>query len=76
MGAPVPTVKIATNTALFERKNKWMDYDAGVIAKGLESDRAGEDFYKYILAVASGRLTKNEEYDFREIGIFKNGVTL
>ncbi|MBE5761248.1 MAG: altronate dehydratase [Clostridiales bacterium] len=76
MGAPVPTVKIATNTALFERKNKWMDYDAGVIAKGLESDRAGEDFYKYIMAVASGRLTKNEEYDFREIGIFKNGVTL
>jgi altronate hydrolase len=35
-----------------------------------------DDFLKYIVGVASGNQTKNEENDYFEIAIFKDGVTL
>ena len=35
-----------------------------------------KELLSYILDVASGKMTKNEEHGYREIAIFKNGVTL
>jgi altronate hydrolase len=76
LGAPVPTVKIASNTDLARKKAEWIDFDAGAV---LES---GTDFLcpgllDLIAGVASGRKkTKNELHGYREIAIFKNGVTL
>ena len=75
-GAPVPTVKISTNTALFEKKNGWIDFNAGSIASGESPDKAGERLLDYVLEVAGGKRTKTEERGFREISIFKDGVTL
>lgn len=72
LGAPVPTVKISTNTPLFQKKQNWIDFDAG---KMCEKDLSKE-FFEYILSVASGKKTKNEINNFREISIFKDGVTL
>ena len=77
VGSPVPTVKIATNTPLAERKSNWIDWNAGRLVEDKKMDEYAEEFFKYILDVASDRKkTKNEINGYREIAIFKNGVTL
>jgi len=73
LGAPVPTVKIATNSPLAEKKKNWIDFDAGPILGG---EDLTDELFKYVLSVASGEETKNEINGFREISIFKDGVTL
>lgn len=78
LGFPVPTIKISTNTEIFEKKPNWIDFNAGEIAKGTESfDEAESRLWKYILQLASGEIqTKNEKNGYREIAIWKEGVTL
>ena len=73
LGAPVPTVKVATNHALAERKQGWIDFDASPVLAGEDIDNK---FFDYVLSVASGTQTKNEQHGYREISIFKDGVTL
>ncbi len=76
-GAPAPTLKIATNTQLAEKKKTWIDFNAGVVADGEKTlDEAGADLYRLVLEVASGKKTRAEEKGFREISIFKDGVVL
>ena len=76
-GAPVPTLKISSNTLLYEHKPMWIDYDAGRILEGLSFEKAAKELYALVIDIASGRKrTKNEEHGYREIAIFKNGVTL
>lgn len=74
-GSFVPTVKIATNNELFAKKGHWMDFNAGPL---LEEPMAEvlEQFITYIIEVASGRKTRNEQNEVRELAIFKTGVTL
>ncbi|MCR4937795.1 MAG: altronate dehydratase family protein [Lachnospiraceae bacterium] len=75
--APAPTVKISTNSALYEKKNGWIDFNAGTIAEGRETvDEAGARLLEYVISVASGELTKAEVNGFREISILKDGVVL
>ncbi len=76
LGAPVPTVKVATNSQLAEHKTGWIDFDAGKLLSGYDSDKLDEEFFEYVLKVASGEETKNEQNGYREISIFKDGVTL
>lgn len=73
VGAPVPTVKIATNSALAERKPHWIDFSAGEILNGKELT---EELFDYIISVANGARTNNERNGYREISIFKDGVVL
>ena len=73
VGGPVPTVKIATNHSLAERKSNWIDFDA---SPTLEGNPLTNELFEYILRVAEGEQTKNEEHSYREISIFKDGVTL
>ena len=73
VGSAVPTVKIATNRALAERKRAWIDFDASGVLDGAELTDA---LYELVLRVAAGEETKNERYGYREISIFKDGVTL
>ncbi len=75
-GAPAPTVKIATNTALFEKKGSWMDFNAGTVAQGEILDDAGDRLLSFVLEVASGTQTRSERSCAREIAIFKDGVML
>lgn len=76
LGTAVPTVKIATNSDLFRRKTTWMDFNAGELLEGKSLEALADEFFAYVLEVASGRPTKAEKMGFREIAIFKNGVTL
>ncbi len=76
VGAPVPTVKVATNKNLAARKTRWIDFDASPLLSGVTMDELSEKFLDYIIEVASGTQTRNEKNDCREIAIFKDGVTL
>lgn len=76
VGAPVPTVKVSTNTPLAEKKPGWIDFNAGVLVQGATMEETCEQFFKQLLAIASGQRTQSETHDFREIAIFKDGVTL
>lgn len=73
LGGPVPTVKIATNSKLAEQKSNWIDFNAGPMLEGKEL--SGE-LLNYVMAVANGEQTRNEKNGYREIAIFKDGVTL
>lgn len=57
---PAPTIKIATNTPLFERLGDDMDFDAGVILSGLSVEDTGRRLFEFVLEVAGGRKTKSE----------------
>jgi altronate hydrolase len=77
LGAPVPTVKISTNTSLAARKKNWIDFDAGQILWGQDINKLKLDFFDYVIKTASGEIkTRNEMNGYREIAIFKDGVTL
>lgn len=73
LGAPVPTVKIATNSGLAERKKNWIDFDAGPMINGID---LRQDLIDFVIKVAEGGQTANERNGYREIAIFKDGVTL
>lgn len=76
LGAPVPTVKIATNSSLAKRKSSWIDFDASPILDGKPMAELTEELLSLVLEVASGKTAKNEENGYSEIAIFKEGVTL
>ncbi len=78
MGFPVPTIKISTNSPLAERKSNWIDFNAGPIADAAASmDELADQLFHLVLDVASGRThTRSERNGFREISIWKDGVTL
>jgi altronate hydrolase len=78
LGFPSPTIKISTNSDLAAKKTSWIDFDAGPIALGTSTfEELGPKLYQLVLDVASGRTqTKNERNGFREIAIWKDGVTL
>ena len=75
-GTFVPTMKIATNPYLASHKKNWIDFSAGQLVEGRTMLELVPEFIDKVLAVASGELAKNEENGYREISIFKNGVTL
>jgi altronate hydrolase len=75
-GTFVPTIKISSNTEIFNKKKNWIDFNAGTLVEDKSMDEVLQEFIDYIFEVASGRLVNNEKNQFREIAIFKTGVTL
>lgn len=74
LGAPVPTIKLSTNNQLFEKKNSWIDFDASSMLEN--SEELKNNLFIFLLSVANGEKTKNEQNGYREISIFKDGVVL
>jgi altronate hydrolase len=75
-GTFVPTMKISTNSTLYKNKPNWIDFNAGELVEGTDMRVLRDRFVDYIIKVASGELVRNEVNGYREISIFKNGVTL
>ena len=75
-GTFVPTMKISTNPTLAKNKPNWVDFSAGQLVEGRTMDELLPEFIDKVISVASGEPSRNEENDYREISIFKNGVTL
>ena len=75
-GGFVPTVKVATNSQLASLKKNWIDFNAGRLIEGVSMEDLSIEFIDFVLEVASGKKTRNEINGYREIAIFKSGVTL
>ena len=75
-GTFVPTMKIATNSSLAQRKPTWIDFNAGLLLEGASWQDTFHAFVRKVVAVANGEPTWNERKNYQEIAIFKNGVTL
>ncbi|HNW87290.1 MAG TPA: altronate dehydratase family protein [Candidatus Limiplasma sp.] len=75
-GGPVPTLKIASNTLLAQKKPGWIDFDAGRLLEGETLDSLADELIAKVLATASGQPARNEENGYQGIAIFKTGVTL
>jgi altronate hydrolase len=73
LGSAVPTLKIATNSMLAEKKSNWIDFDAGRVLTGNDCT---QELVDLVIDVANGALAKNEINGYEEISIFKDGVTL
>jgi altronate hydrolase len=59
---PVPTVKLATNTAMYQRMSEDMDLNCGRIADGEATvGEVGREIYELLVEVASGRASVSEE---------------
>lgn len=74
--SPVPTIKIATNSALASKKNNWIDFNAGVLTENKSMNDVAKEFYNYIINIASGQKVCSEIAGFHDMAIFKQGVTL
>ncbi len=57
---PAPSIKVATNTPLYEHMTDDMDVNAGVILEGTPVEAVGREIFEEILAVAGGKKTKSE----------------
>lgn len=75
-GGFIPTLKVSTNTELYDKKPKWIDFNAGQLIDGHSMDEVLNHFIETIVDVINGKKTSNEKNNFREIAIFKDGVTL
>lgn len=76
LGAPVPTIKISSNSRLAKKKAKWIDFNAGELIETGDFENMTEEIFKLMIDVASGRQTRNEENGYRDISIFKDGVIM
>lgn len=72
-GCPVPTIKISSNTPLYNKKKAWIDFNAGRL---LDGEDIKDEFFDFVIDVCSGKKTKSELLDKTELAIFKDGVTL
>lgn len=75
-GSFVPTMKISTNTQLSKFKANWIDFNAGTLVEDEEPQAVLDRFIDKVLATADGEHLKHEQTGFKEIAIFKTGVTL
>jgi altronate hydrolase len=75
-GAFVPTVKVATNSNLYLRKPHWIDFNAGTLLEGEHMDALCRRLIRLALDIAGGAPVHTEKNNYREIAIFKTGVTL
>lgn len=69
-------MKIATNSALAQKKSHWIDFDAGVLLDGADREATCKALYDLCIATAEGKESKGEISGYADIAIFKNGVTL
>lgn len=73
----IPTIKISTNTALYEKKGgNWIDFNAGAVVDGANFDSLADELLDYIVSIASGESSVSEKRGFHEMLIWKDGVTM
>ena len=63
---PAPSIKVATNSALYQKMRNDMDVDGGRVLDGATLDEVGEEIFARILAVASGEKSKSERHGIGE----------
>lgn len=74
--SPVPTIKISTNNRLYAKKGGWIDFNCGSLVEDVTLEELRDQFFDYVIRVASGVQVKSEKAGFHDMAIFKQGVTL
>lgn len=74
--SPVPTVKISSNSLLQERKDHWIDFNAGSLTEDADFSQMTEQLIQYVLSVANGLYVKAELAGYHDMAIFKQNITL
>ena len=74
-GTFVPTVKVSTNTHLYQNKPHWMDFNAGILTYK-PMNEVIRMFVQTIVEIVNGTPTCNEKNEYHDFSIFKTGVTL
>jgi altronate dehydratase large subunit len=74
-GSPIaPVIKVASNTAIFERMRENLDINAGTVVDGDKTlDEVGDEIFDWIVAAANGRKPSAEELEFRDFAINRIG---
>ena len=74
-GSPIaPVIKVATNTAMYERMRENMDINAGTILDGTKTiEDVGSEIFDWIVAAANGRQPVAEQFEFRDFAINRIG---
>ena len=76
-GSIVPTLKISSNSNLYQKKNNWIDFNAGKVLENIPVDDIVKELFELVINIASGKIqTKNEKNGYREISIFRDGIIL
>jgi altronate hydrolase len=57
---PSPSIKVATNSTMYERMSEDMDVNAGTILDGVPMAQVGAEIFEKIIAIASGEASKSE----------------
>jgi altronate hydrolase len=73
---PVPTMKIASNNRIAEKKSGWIDFSAGQLLEGRSFEELTDELFEKIVRTASGEKLKSEIAGFHDMAIWKRGVTL
>ncbi|NPV91145.1 MAG: altronate dehydratase [Firmicutes bacterium] len=75
-GFAAPLIRLASNSKMANRKQGWIDYNAGVLLEGKSFEAAAAELLDLIIRVASGAArTKSEANGYRQIGMLRDGVT-
>ncbi|MCT7377124.1 UxaA family hydrolase [Chelativorans salis] len=61
---PSPSIKLATNSAMYERMAEDMDINCGDILDGVSLEEKGRQIFEEVLAVASGKRSKSEQLGY------------
>ena len=69
-------MKISTNSPLAQFKANWIDFDAGVIVAGEDFQTLLQHLVQKVITTVNGEKLKHEIASFKELAIFKSGVTL
>ncbi len=75
-GGFAPTLKLSTNSELAAKKSHWIDFNAGELVAGATFESALTELIEMLVDVINGKRSVNELLDFKELAIFKTGVTL
>ena len=76
-GSIVPTLKISSNSNLYQKKNNWIDFNAGKVLENIPVDDIVNELFELVINIASGKIqTKNEKNGYKEISIFRDGIIL
>ena len=77
LGTAIPSVKLSSNTQLYEHKRDWIDFNAGTLIQDESMEEMCDRLWNLLLDIASGKMqARNEINGYRDIMIFKNGVLL
>lgn len=74
--SPIPTLKLSSNSQLYEKKPHWIDFNCGTLLEDETIGHLADELFNLVLHTASGTPAKSEAAGYSDVAIWKQGVTL